>query len=67
MPKKSIALLDLENKYVNIDTDLSLTSIHDTAVLKRQSYSKNLVQNSYTFLHLHFIYYVFYCFYLKVL
>jgi hypothetical protein len=24
MPKKSIALLDLENKYVSIDADLSL-------------------------------------------
>jgi putative DNA primase/helicase len=35
MLKNRFALSDLENKYVNIDTELSSTTIHDTTVLKK--------------------------------
>ena len=34
MLKNRFALSDLENKYVNIDTELSSTTLHDTALLK---------------------------------
>jgi len=35
MLKNRFALSDLENKYVNVDTELSSTTIHDTTVLKK--------------------------------
>ena len=35
MLKNRFALSDLENKYINIDTELSSATIHDTAVLKK--------------------------------
>jgi P4 family phage/plasmid primase-like protien len=35
MLKNRFALSDLENRYVNIDTELSSTTIHDTTVLKK--------------------------------
>ena len=35
MLKNRFALSDLENKYVNIDTELTSTTIHDTTVLKK--------------------------------
>jgi phage/plasmid-associated DNA primase len=35
MLKNSFALSDLENKYVNIDTELPSTTIHETTILKK--------------------------------
>jgi putative DNA primase/helicase len=35
MIKNHFALSDLENKYINIDTELPSTTIHDTTVLKK--------------------------------
>jgi putative DNA primase/helicase len=35
MLKNRFALSDLENKYVNLDTELSSTTFHDTTVLKK--------------------------------